>query len=417
MGYVGKITAGGSTALIGSTLYGTCATAAGTAAKVVTCADFNKLLDGVTIHVKFTYSNTAANATMNVNGTGAKNLCRYGTTRVGTTEKSSWKAGAVVSFTYDGTSWVQNDYIEDTDTNLNTTYTLSGALSSHKFTSTLTPSSGSATTSELTLAAGSNVTLTDSGTTVTIAAQDTTYTAGAGLGLDGTEIGHTNSVTAGTAGTSTATSGSTLAVPYVTYDSEGHVTATGTHTHTVTGFSTTDTKNTAGSTNSTSKLFLIGATTNGSSATNPQTYSNSKVYATNGALVADTYSGYTLAAACAKGVDSSLNDGTTSTALPTSSAVVAYVTAKMGDMAGALVYKGTVSAGSELLNTPLSQGWYYIVDTAGSYAGEDCEAGDMVIVNTTGTYADATALAAAVDIVQTNIDTITNSEIDTIVAS
>lgn len=37
----------------------------------------------------------------------------------------------------------------------------------------------------------------------------------------------------------------------------------------------TDTKNTAGSTNSTSKLFLIGAT---SQAANPQTYSNAKVY-------------------------------------------------------------------------------------------------------------------------------------------
>lgn len=42
-----------------------------------------------------------------------------------------------------------------------TTYTLSGALSSHKFTNTLTPSSGTATTSELTLAAGTRITLTD----------------------------------------------------------------------------------------------------------------------------------------------------------------------------------------------------------------------------------------------------------------
>ena len=43
----------------------------------------------------------------------------------------------------------------------------------------------------------------------------------------------------------------------------------------------TDTKNTAGSTNSTSKLFLIGAT---SQDANPQTYSNSAIYATNGVL-------------------------------------------------------------------------------------------------------------------------------------
>lgn len=45
----------------------------------------------------------------------------------------------------------------------------------------------------------------------------------------------------------------------------------------------TDTKNTAGSTNSTSKLYLIGAT---SQATNPQTYSNSNLYIENGVLKA-----------------------------------------------------------------------------------------------------------------------------------
>lgn len=50
----------------------------------------------------------------------------------------------------------------------------------------------------------------------------------------------------------------------------------------------TDTKNTAGSTNSTSKLFLIGAT---SQAANPQTYSNSSVYTTNGTLYATTFVG------------------------------------------------------------------------------------------------------------------------------
>ena len=47
-----------------------------------------------------------------------------------------------------------------------------------------------------------------------------------------------------------------------------------------------DTKNTAGSTNSTSKLFLIGAT---SQAANPQTYSNSAVFATNGTLTATNF--------------------------------------------------------------------------------------------------------------------------------
>lgn len=63
-------------------------------------------------------------------------------------------------------------------------------------------------------------------------------TAGTGLSKSGTTLNHSNSVTAGTAGTSSATSGSTLAVPYVTYDAQGHITATGTHTHTISGFLT-----------------------------------------------------------------------------------------------------------------------------------------------------------------------------------
>ena len=46
----------------------------------------------------------------------------------------------------------------------------------------------------------------------------------------------------------------------------------------------TDTKNTAGSTNSTSKLFLIGAATQD---TNPQTYSNASVYTQSGNLYAN----------------------------------------------------------------------------------------------------------------------------------
>ncbi len=42
-----------------------------------------------------------------------------------------------------------------------------------------------------------------------------------------------------------------------------------------------DTKNTAGSTDTSSKIYLIGAT---SQAANPQTYSDNEVYATSGVL-------------------------------------------------------------------------------------------------------------------------------------
>lgn len=50
----------------------------------------------------------------------------------------------------------------------------------------------------------------------------------------------------------------------------------------VVGYDTnTDTKNTAGSTDTSSKIFLIGAT---SQAANPQTYSDNEVFATSGVL-------------------------------------------------------------------------------------------------------------------------------------
>lgn len=120
--YIGKVNVGGSELPVGSTLYGTCATGAGTAAKVVTMANFDQLLTGVTIHVKFTYSNTVANPTLNVNGTGAKTIYRYGTTAPSTSAETSWNAGAVVSFTYDGSYWQMNDWV-----NNNTKYTPASA--------------------------------------------------------------------------------------------------------------------------------------------------------------------------------------------------------------------------------------------------------------------------------------------------
>ena len=111
MAYVAKITAGGnSNMLVGSSLYGTCTTAVGTAQKDVTMSGFDTLITGVTIHVKFTNSNTASSATLKVGSTAAKPIKMYGTTAVGTSVPLSWPAGAVVSFTYDNTNWIMNDF-------------------------------------------------------------------------------------------------------------------------------------------------------------------------------------------------------------------------------------------------------------------------------------------------------------------
>ena len=83
--------------------YGTCATGASTAAKVVECENF-VLEEGAVIYVKFTNAQTYnGTATLNVNGTGAKDIARVGTTK---TTRYYWSAGEVVGFVYDGTNYV-----------------------------------------------------------------------------------------------------------------------------------------------------------------------------------------------------------------------------------------------------------------------------------------------------------------------
>ena len=97
--------------------YGVCSTAAGTAAKTVSIPGLI-VQPGVTIHVKFTNTNSASNPTLAVNSTPAKSIVLYGTTAIGTTaETTGWNAGAVVALTYDGTYWIR-----DQGYNTNTTY-------------------------------------------------------------------------------------------------------------------------------------------------------------------------------------------------------------------------------------------------------------------------------------------------------
>lgn len=122
-------------------------------------------------------------------------------------------------------------------TNSNTTYTLSGALDGNTFVTTLTPSSGTATTAVIPAMVGA------------------TSSAAGKVGLVPAPAANKH--------TSFLRGDGVWIIP-------------------------TDTKNTAGSTNSTSKLFLIGAT---SQADNLQTYSNKSVYTTNGTLYATTFVG------------------------------------------------------------------------------------------------------------------------------
>lgn len=103
--------------------FGSCSTAAATAAKTVTLDDSMSftLAKGASVFVKFTNSNTVASPTLAVNGTTAKAIMRYGTTAPSTSAKTSWQAGSVVHFVYDGTYWQMVGWLNDDTTYSNAT--------------------------------------------------------------------------------------------------------------------------------------------------------------------------------------------------------------------------------------------------------------------------------------------------------
>ena len=97
--------------------YGVCSTAAGTAAKTVEIDGF-ELVVGAMIVVKFDNSNSASNPTLNVSGTGAKPMYRYGTTALSTgTTTTGWYADSVQVFVYDGNGWIRDYWNNSTYSN------------------------------------------------------------------------------------------------------------------------------------------------------------------------------------------------------------------------------------------------------------------------------------------------------------
>lgn len=183
-GLIEKINPGnGTNYSIASTAYGYCQTAASTAAKVVDMEGF-ELLEGVTIHVKFQYSNSKASPTLNVNGTGAIPMVLYGTQPFSTaTATTSWYPGAVIQLTYDGTSWVRDQgFNTNSDTHYKT-HLYAGnetAGTSHATTGTngnvyLRLYDDSTAREAIKIVGTGATTVTDGGGTITIDSTNTTY--------------------------------------------------------------------------------------------------------------------------------------------------------------------------------------------------------------------------------------------------
>ena len=64
-----------------------------------------------------------------------------------------------------------------------------------------------------------------------------------------------------------------------------------------------------------------------------------------------------------------------------------YADGLVGGLSGAMVFKGTIGTGGTVTQLPANHaiGDTYRVITAGTYAGQHCEIGDMIICITAGT--------------------------------
>ena len=101
-------------------LFGNCTTAAGTAAKTVAIPGVFEQFQGLTIKVWFSYSNTASNPTLSVNGLPAAPIIRN-SSYASSNAAGSWQQMAVVTLTYivnGGTAyWSMNDWNNSTYSN------------------------------------------------------------------------------------------------------------------------------------------------------------------------------------------------------------------------------------------------------------------------------------------------------------
>lgn len=446
----------------GSTInrYGVCSTAAATAAKTVNIATgtfptLDASATGTRITIKFTNANTASTPTLNVNSKGAKGIYYKGTQ---ITTDSSVLQG-ICDFIYDNANgW---NLLENLDNTTGATNDASKLFIIGAKTQTTAPVTYSQTNVYMQngklYSGGKEVSTTDSITAAddlldgshegdntikyapyttqqsklsfdTSTTNPTRTGSGNRLNLNG-DFYATKLYSGGTevkvkqsaVSNPTASGHSASFIDTISQDANGVISVTKKYS------------NTTGSTDTSSKIFLVGAT---SQTDHPQTYSDDQVFVTNGDLSAGKFNSltltknatgfsigggttsktltvpesYTLGAACVKGVQTSATS--TDDSVPTSKAVLDAIAAAQ---VGAAMFQGIIKSGTSLTALPTTgykKGWYWIVGTAGTYAGQVCEVGDTIFC--VKDYVSGSASNSDFNIVQNNIETITNSEIDSI---
>ena len=193
--------------------YGTCATEAATAAKVVTLSNYDLTVGGV-VAVKFTNA-VPANATMNVNSSGAKNIFANGSAIT----DNIIKAGDIATFMYDGTQYQLLA--------IDIPYESKSAASGGTELSFVT------TGEKYTWNNKSNLTIGDTSTTAAAGNHTHTTTLATDTGTSNITLGYGSKYKLSTGGTSTIFTMPSLGTSSTTA-------AAGNHTHTLSLATTTD---------------------------------------------------------------------------------------------------------------------------------------------------------------------------------
>lgn len=266
--------------------YGTSSTTASTAAKTSTIANY-VLTKGAVVNITFTTANTADALTLNVNSTGAKAIY-YNNAVTSSSNKLTWDANETLTFVYTGSYYY---FLSKSTVVVNTDEKVSTSNITSSLDGTYYPTLGTDTSNAETKyydKTGIEY-WANTGTTSSIGKAQLTLGNNTNAGSSGNKQGVLALHSASTGAvllepsdvistTKTLTLPNNSGTVALTSDIPTVPTNVSAFTNDA-GYVTTDTKNTAGSTNSTSKLYLIGAT---SQAANPQTYSNENLYFNKG---------------------------------------------------------------------------------------------------------------------------------------
>lgn len=232
-------------------------------------------------------------------------------------------------------------------------------------------------------------------------------------------VNHTNIGTAGTYGSS-ADSSDTIVVPQITTNEQGHVSVVNNRTATLNRVRRT------ASSGAGALLFAPASAATGEVNYNTSIVVNggtlsATAFSENGVLLANKYADIAHKTVKATGsilghivLSDSINtstyaDGIAATPKAVSDALTA-AKAYTDELLGAndaMVFKGTIGTGGTITSLPIknySAGWTYRVITAGNYAGENCEVGDLIIAITDSAGTETSITNSHWTVAQTNID-------------